>query len=71
MSNEEASDEFWDVDKYRTSHECEDHWKLKKLFMETHRHNFSEDEIVSLAAVFTNVQFMGCRYKGFYKCEGS
>ena len=59
MSNQEEID--WDVDKYRADHECEDHWKLKKLFMETHRKNFSEDEIVSLAAVFTNVQFMGCR----------
>lgn len=30
--------------------------------METHRDKFSEDEIVCLARVFTNVEFLGCRY---------
>lgn len=52
----------WDVDKYRTEYESDEHWELRKFFMETHRDKFSEDEIVSLAAVFTNVEFLGCRY---------
>lgn len=30
--------------------------------MEMHRDKFSEDEIVCLARVFTNVEFLGCRY---------
>lgn len=30
--------------------------------MEMHRDKFSEDEIVCLARVFTNVELMGCRY---------
>lgn len=30
--------------------------------METHRDKFEEDEIVCLARVFTNVEFLGCRY---------
>lgn len=30
--------------------------------METHRDKFSEEEIVCLARVFTNIEFLGCRY---------
>lgn len=30
--------------------------------METHRDKFEEDEIVCLARVFTNVEFLGCKY---------
>lgn len=30
--------------------------------MEMHRDKFTEDEIVCLARVFTNVEFLGCRY---------
>lgn len=33
-----------------------------KKFMETHRDKFEEDEMVCLARVFTNVEFLGCRY---------
>lgn len=31
-------------------------------FMEAHKDKFSEDEVVCLARVFTNVEFLGCRY---------
>lgn len=30
--------------------------------METHKDKFTEDEIVCLARVFTNVELLGCRY---------
>ena len=30
--------------------------------MEAHKDKFSEDEVVCLARVFTNVEFLGCRY---------
>ena len=30
--------------------------------METHRDKFSENEIVCLARVFTNVELLGCKY---------
>lgn len=30
--------------------------------MEMHRDKFSEDECVCLARVFTNVEFLGCKY---------
>lgn len=52
----------WDVEKYRTEYESDEHWDLKKLFIERHKDKFPEDEILCLAQVFFNVEFMGCRY---------
>lgn len=52
----------FDVEKYKTDYECEDHWKLRKSFMEAHKDKFEEDELVCLAQVFTNIEFMGCKY---------
>lgn len=55
-------DTNWDVDYYKAEHESEEHWNLRKKFMEVHKHKFAEDEIVCLAQVFTNVEFLGCKY---------
>ncbi|KAJ6637940.1 NF-kappa-B-repressing factor [Pseudolycoriella hygida] len=52
----------WDVEVYKTDYESEEHWELRRLFMETHKDKFEEDELVCLAQVFTNVEFMGCKY---------
>ena len=61
MSDSESFDTSWDVDNYRAEYESEEHWNLRKTFMETHKDKFEEDMVVCLAAVFTNIQFMGCR----------
>lgn len=52
----------WDVDYYKTDYESEEHWDLRRSFMLAHKDKFGEDELVCLAQVFTNVEFMGCRY---------
>ncbi|XP_058176970.1 partner of xrn-2 protein 1-like [Anopheles ziemanni] len=52
----------FDVEKYKTFYECEEHWELKKMFMETHMERFAEDELVCLAQVFTNIELLGCKY---------
>ncbi|XP_069696421.1 CDKN2A-interacting protein isoform X2 [Periplaneta americana] len=52
----------WDVDQYKTEHECDEHWELRRSFMLAHRDKFPEDRLVCLAQVFTNVEFLGCRY---------
>lgn len=54
----------WDVEKYRTDYESEEHWELKKTFIETHRHNFSEEKIICLSQIFFNIEMLGCRYNG-------
>ena len=52
----------WDVEKYHVEHESDEHWELRRRFLETHKDKFPEDRLVCLAQVFYNVEFMGCRY---------
>lgn len=52
----------WDVNYYKTDYESDEHWELRKKFIETHKEKFPENELVCLAQVFANVEFMGCRY---------
>lgn len=52
----------WDTDYYKTNYESEEHWSLRRAFIETHKDKFPENEIVCLAQVFTNIEFLGCRY---------
>lgn len=40
------SESEWDVDKYKTDYECEEHWELKKSFIEKNKSLFNEDEII-------------------------
>lgn len=54
--------EDWDVEKYKVEHECDEHWELRKNFLEAHREKFPEEQLVCLAQVFTNVELLGCRY---------
>ncbi|XP_075988141.1 uncharacterized protein LOC142984438 [Anticarsia gemmatalis] len=52
----------WDIDKYRDEHESEDHWQLRRAFMEKWKNDYPEERLVCLARVFTNVELLGCRY---------
>lgn len=52
----------WDVNRYKTDYESEEHWELRKAFIEAHKEKFPENELVCLAQVFTNIEFLGCRY---------
>ncbi|KPI96471.1 NF-kappa-B-repressing factor [Papilio xuthus] len=55
-------DVSWSVDKYKEDHESEDHWNLRKAFMERWKHDYPEERLVCLGRVFANMEFMGCRY---------
>jgi XRN-Two Binding Domain, XTBD len=37
----------WDVDKYKNDYESEEHWELKRQFMEMHKDKFSEGKIIN------------------------
>lgn len=52
----------WDVNNYKTDYESDEHWELRRAFMEAHKDSFPEDDLVCLAQVFTNIEFLGCRY---------
>lgn len=57
-----SSSTDWDIDHYRADYESDEHWELRKAFMEEHKDKFAENELVCLAQVFTNIEFLGCRY---------
>lgn len=59
------SDDFnteWDVEKYKTDYESDEHWELKKSFIDAHKTKYPEKKLICLAQVFFNMEFMGCRY---------
>lgn len=62
MTDNEVIDLDWDVDKYRNEFEPENHWNLRKKFMEAHKDRYPEDRLVSLAQLFINIECLGCRY---------
>lgn len=52
----------WSIDSYRTAYEPEEHWELRRTFMDRHQNVIPEDELVCLAQVFVNVELLHCRY---------
>lgn len=58
MSSDEES---WSIDSHRTEYESDEHWELRRRFMDAHKERFSEDKLVCLARVFTNIELLGCR----------
>lgn len=59
---EQEANTNWDIDSYRTHYEPEEHWDLRRRFMECHQNWIAEDELVCLAQVFVNVELLHCRY---------
>ncbi|XP_049884425.1 partner of xrn-2 protein 1-like [Pectinophora gossypiella] len=51
-----------DVDSLRTEHESDEQWEVRKNFMVEHKDNFDQEELITLAQLFTNIEFLGCRY---------
>ena len=52
----------WDIDYYCTDYESDEHWQLRRKFMDVHKDKFPEDRLVCLAQTFINIEFMGCKY---------
>ena len=57
-------DTNWDVSKYRSPHEPQYQWDLRRKFLEMHKDRFPEERLACLAQTFANIEFMGCRYEG-------
>ncbi|XP_041983830.1 partner of xrn-2 protein 1-like [Aricia agestis] len=51
-----------DVESLRSEHESDEQWEVRKMFMIEHKDNFEEQELITLAQLFTNIEFLGCRY---------
>lgn len=54
-------DTSWDVDKYKSEFENDEHWQLRRQFLVEHKDKYPEDRLVCLAQVFFNVEFLGCK----------
>ena len=54
-------DTTWDADKYRTKFESDEHWELKKEFIDAHKEAFPEERLICLSQVYVNVTLLGCR----------
>eukprot|EP00096_Caligus_rogercresseyi_P009004 TRINITY_DN2974_c0_g1_i1.p1 TRINITY_DN2974_c0_g1~~TRINITY_DN2974_c0_g1_i1.p1 ORF type:complete len:119 (-),score=38.65 TRINITY_DN2974_c0_g1_i1:65-397(-) len=52
----------WNVNNYYSKHEPSHHWELRRKFMESNKGRFDEEKIVSLAQIFANTEFLGCKY---------
>ncbi|XP_065082542.1 uncharacterized protein LOC135704926 [Ochlerotatus camptorhynchus] len=59
---EQVANTDWDIDSYRSHYEPEEHWDLRRRFMECHQNWIAEDDLVCLAQVFVNVELLHCRY---------
>lgn len=58
----DSSDEI-DLNAYRKESEPIERWNLRKSFIYYHWDNFeTEDEILCHAQLFSNIEFLGCRY---------
>jgi len=54
-------DTSWDVDKYKSDHECDEHWHFKRKFMIAHKNKFPEQRLVCLAQAFFCIEYLGCK----------
>lgn len=59
---EQVANTDWDIDSYRSHYEPEEHWELRRRFMEAHQNWIAEDDLVCLAQLFVNVELLHCRY---------
>ena len=51
----------FDPDRHRDPHEPEHHWALRRRFLAHNMGRYPEEKLVSLAQVFANMEFLGCR----------
>lgn len=52
----------FNIDQCRNALEPDDHWDLRRTFLEKNQHVLPPDELICLAQVYINVQLLGCRY---------
>lgn len=52
----------WDVDYHKAAGEDDVRWQRRRSFMTTHHGQMAELELVFLSQLFTNIEFMCCKY---------
>ena len=51
----------WSIDTYKNEFESAEQWSLRKTFMKKHKKKIPEDQLVCLAQVFVNIEYLRCR----------
>uniref|UniRef100_A0A182TBV6 G-patch domain-containing protein n=1 Tax=Anopheles maculatus TaxID=74869 RepID=A0A182TBV6_9DIPT len=59
---ETVEESTFNIDQYRNPLEQEEHWELRRAFLEKNQQVLPQDELIGLAQVYINVQLLGCRY---------
>uniref|UniRef100_A0A182PEK9 G-patch domain-containing protein n=1 Tax=Anopheles epiroticus TaxID=199890 RepID=A0A182PEK9_9DIPT len=52
----------WEIEAHRKPYDTDSQWYLKQWFMELHKDNIPEDELVPLAQAFASMEGLGCTY---------
>lgn len=55
-------DTAWNVDDYKVPGEEDNRWQRRRSFMTTHKGQMKQLELVFLSQLFTNIEFMCCKY---------
>uniref|UniRef100_A0A182QVM3 G-patch domain-containing protein n=1 Tax=Anopheles farauti TaxID=69004 RepID=A0A182QVM3_9DIPT len=58
----ESAESPLNIDEYRNPHEDDDHWLLRRAFLEKNQHILPEDKLLCLAQVYMNIQLYQCLY---------
>lgn len=62
MKPNSVVDTSWDVDHYKVPGEDDVRWQRRRSFMTVHKGEISELQLVFLAQLFNNIEFMCCKY---------
>uniref|UniRef100_A0A182R767 G-patch domain-containing protein n=1 Tax=Anopheles funestus TaxID=62324 RepID=A0A182R767_ANOFN len=57
-----VDDAPFDIDQCQNPLEHEEHWALRRAFLEKNQHILPQDQLISLAQVYMNVELLGCWY---------
>ncbi|XP_050077878.1 uncharacterized protein LOC126564805 [Anopheles maculipalpis] len=59
---ETVEETTFNIEQCRNALEQDEHWELRRAFLEKNQHILPPDELTCLAQVYMNVQLLGCRY---------
>lgn len=62
MDDDAGADSAWAVDDYKVPGEEDARWLRRRSFMVTHMGEMGELELVFMSQLFTNLEFMCCKY---------
>ena len=58
----DGTDSIEDVERFKTVHESDTEWNLRKDFILAHFDKFDEERLICLSCCFINVELYGCSY---------